>query len=203
MRLTQSARPAAGGRASAAAITEKVVARGATWGARLRHLRTAIGLAQQDLAAAAGIRQMTLSAIERGDTTPHDATVVALAHAIGVSTRDLEEHCGRGAPIDPVRASSSPERRQLEFRMLDDSLSPWIREGDVLRADARPSGITPVMPELAIVQVDVGRSVIPVAGLAIPVGGKVRLRRGTDAEPVLVIARSVLPVVGWTRRSVR
>lgn len=180
-------------------MTEKIVPRGAHWGARLRSLRTAIGIDQQDLAAGAGIRQMTLSAIERGDTKPHARTVVALAGALGVRAESLRDFCAHSIPLDPIRNAPTSGRR-LQFRMLDDSLSPWIREGDTLEVDGTPRTGAQVMPELAVILVDQAGEGVTIAGLAMPVGGRVRFRRGTDAEPVLVVARSILPVVGWTRR---
>lgn len=66
----------------------------ASFARRLRELRTAAGLTQQQLADVAGITQATLSRLEAGTQAPGWDTVQAVAAALGVSTeafRDSQE----------------------------------------------------------------------------------------------------------------
>lgn len=52
--------------------------------ARLRQLREAAGLTQAQLAAAAGVRQATVSDLENGKQTPTVSTLSDLAEALDV-----------------------------------------------------------------------------------------------------------------------
>lgn len=52
----------------------------------LKDLRKQAGLTQAQLAMKSGLRQATLSALENGRTTPHPATILALAAALEVTT---------------------------------------------------------------------------------------------------------------------
>lgn len=59
---------------------------------RLKELRTAAGLSQEQLAAAAGIRQATVSGLETGQTKRVDfATIEALAKILEVEPHALFE----------------------------------------------------------------------------------------------------------------
>lgn len=52
-------------------------------GGRIRQLRQATGMTQEELAAGAGIGRVTLVRIERGEQSPRYDTLVALAAALG------------------------------------------------------------------------------------------------------------------------
>lgn len=58
-------------------------------GDRIRRLREAQGMTQEELAKAAGIGRVTLVRIETGDRSPRYATLMALAKALGRATADL------------------------------------------------------------------------------------------------------------------
>ena len=61
-------------------------ARGDTFGTRLRRLREAAALTQEELAARAGLSAKAVGALERGERRhPHPPTVRALAAALGLS----------------------------------------------------------------------------------------------------------------------
>jgi DNA-binding XRE family transcriptional regulator len=69
---------------------ESVNARGRhALGRRIRRRRTAAGLTQAALAAAAGISRVTLLRIENGEQSPRYETLVALAQALGQDSADL------------------------------------------------------------------------------------------------------------------
>lgn len=61
---------------------------------RLRGHRNGLGLSQVELGARAGIDPDTLAAFEQGDLAPGDATVFALAEALGVPVRSLRSITG-------------------------------------------------------------------------------------------------------------
>lgn len=58
-------------------------------GAAIRRLRDARGLAQEDLAYAAGITSGTLSRTETGETSPRWETIEAIAGALDVTLVEL------------------------------------------------------------------------------------------------------------------
>ena len=60
-------------------------------GARLRRLRRDQALSQQDLSAATGVAQATLSDLERGKRGARASTVRKLAEAWGVEPKELME----------------------------------------------------------------------------------------------------------------
>ena len=60
--------------------------RSSSFGARLRRAREAAGLAQEELAARAGLSPNTVGGLERGEHRhPYPATVRALADALGLT----------------------------------------------------------------------------------------------------------------------
>ena len=74
---------------------EAIEARGRqTLGSRIRHLREAARLTQEQLATAAGIGRVTLVRIENGAQSPRYETLVALAGAIGRPVAELLEGGG-------------------------------------------------------------------------------------------------------------
>lgn len=56
---------------------------------RLKELREAAGLSQQDLADQAGLNRFGIAKLEQGVREPSWSTVVALAKALGVSLDDF------------------------------------------------------------------------------------------------------------------
>src|SRR4051794_18877019 len=64
-------------------------ARGDTFGTRLRRLREAAALTQEELAARSGLAAKSIGALERGERRhPHPPTVRALAAALGLAEVD-------------------------------------------------------------------------------------------------------------------
>ena len=59
------------------------------FGARLRVLRLAAGLSQQDLAVRAGCSRGYVGHLEQGRSLPHRKTIYALARALGADVREL------------------------------------------------------------------------------------------------------------------
>ncbi len=58
-------------------------------GARIRQLREAAGLTQEELAAVAGIARVTLVRVEGGDQSPRYETLTSLAKALRRTVADL------------------------------------------------------------------------------------------------------------------
>lgn len=58
-------------------------------GQRIRAIRQGRGMTQEDLASALDLSIAYVSLIERGNRNPSFTTVVALAHGLGVSLRDV------------------------------------------------------------------------------------------------------------------
>lgn len=61
----------------------------AHWGPRIREARLARGMRQEELAAAIGVTQPTISDWEAGRWAPRDAVRPALAAALGVPVAEL------------------------------------------------------------------------------------------------------------------
>ena len=102
------------------------------FGARLRRAREAAGLAQEELAAQAGLSPNTVGGLERGEHRhPHPATVHALAAALGLSDAERAALAAaatrQGRPVAPVAAPPG----------LPAPLSPLIgREHEVVEVSA-------------------------------------------------------------------
>ena len=82
----------------------------APFGERLRSLRRAAGLTQEELASKAGLTAKAISVLERGERRrPYPHTVRALADALGLGEADraplLASVPGRGAPLVPPTAA--------------------------------------------------------------------------------------------------
>jgi transcriptional regulator with XRE-family HTH domain len=60
-----------------------------TFGARVRSLRLAHGLSQEELADRAGIHATYMSGIERGHRNPSLKNIHRIAKALGVPVKDL------------------------------------------------------------------------------------------------------------------
>jgi transcriptional regulator with XRE-family HTH domain len=76
------------------------------FGRRLKEVREARGLSQQQLADQAGLHLMTVSKLERGVQEPAWPLVLALASALGASCEDF-----RGAPSPPTSAEKPARPR--------------------------------------------------------------------------------------------
>src|SRR5262245_58422058 len=90
------------------------------FGGRLKRLRTAAGLTQQQLAENAGAALRTVSSLEQGLYAPVLSTLLALGDALGVdclaftkpddSEGERPEKQGRGRPPKRERATAPPKR---------------------------------------------------------------------------------------------
>ncbi len=77
---------------------------------RVRGARTANGLTQADLAAAAGVSRQTVVAVEAGDYAPSVYLALAIAARLG---RSVEELFGSdGATEVPTAGTSAAGRRE-------------------------------------------------------------------------------------------
>ena len=110
----------------------------ASFGRYLRALRKDAGLSQREVAAQAGIDFTYLSKIENGRVDPPgEATLHALAHALGADAedllsrarkmpRDLKQLVAQGSPEKALllrriaQTPMTPERVQRMLRLLDD-----------------------------------------------------------------------------------
>ncbi len=69
-----------------------------TFGQRLKELREAASLTQQQLAEKAGLNQFGIAKLEQGVRSPAWETVQALARALGVSCSAFETDAGQAEP---------------------------------------------------------------------------------------------------------
>ena len=94
---------------------------------RLREVREAQWLTQQELGDRAGISRVSLNAIETGKAVPRFSTVRKLAAALGVSPDELvvreDREQDRGAvtaktaaALDPSPGAVTPERSSVSHR---------------------------------------------------------------------------------------
>ncbi len=74
---------------------------GENFGARLRELREAAGLTQQELASKAGVQWETISRWERGAREPSWSNVLALAGVLGVDCTAFNMPAGENTPPEP------------------------------------------------------------------------------------------------------
>lgn len=87
---------------------------------RLRELRMAAGLTQQQMAENAGMALRTVTALESGDRKPTWSTVLTLARALGVTceafTQEPADVSQRkpGRPRKEEPAKKTPKRRKKE-----------------------------------------------------------------------------------------
>jgi len=58
-------------------------------GARIRELRNALGLSQEELAERAGLHRTYLGAVERGERNVSLDNILAISRALGVTASDL------------------------------------------------------------------------------------------------------------------
>lgn len=103
------------------------------FGQRLRRRRKELDLTQQELAALSGIKQGTLSDLERGRTEqPMGETLTGLCKALRTSARWLLT--GKGAPDVTTASISEQEERAIALaRMMDaEQFETWLRIGHAL-----------------------------------------------------------------------
>jgi transcriptional regulator with XRE-family HTH domain len=96
------------------------------FGARLKQIRESAGLTQDQLAESAGLNKFGLAKLEQGVSEPHWPTVLALAHALGVTCDSFMEPPAksdaeprRGRPPkpradEPASSTSKPRKRRKE-----------------------------------------------------------------------------------------
>ena len=86
------------------------------FGGRLRQLREAAGLTQQELADRIGVRWGAISRWERGDREPGWSMVLALGKALGVPCTAFEaEEESRGSAEQP-RGPGRPRKAGANWR---------------------------------------------------------------------------------------
>jgi transcriptional regulator with XRE-family HTH domain len=89
---------------------------GTGFGRRLREVREAKGLSQQQLADLVGLHVMSVSKLERGVQEPAWPLVVSIADALGVTCEAFRDHTGgaeegarpRGRPKKALPAETEP-----------------------------------------------------------------------------------------------
>jgi transcriptional regulator with XRE-family HTH domain len=101
----------------------------ALFGRRVRLLREAAGLTQQELGAAAGVDFKHVGSIERGEKAASLEAVAKLADALGASYYEL--FLPDEIPDGPVDATTRAAIRDLE-RLSDEPVKRFVR--DVLAA---------------------------------------------------------------------
>jgi transcriptional regulator with XRE-family HTH domain len=69
------------------------------FGARVRELRTASGVSQEDFAHACGIHRTHVSFLERGERTPTLDTVARVAAGLGMNLAELLVGVDEGVPL--------------------------------------------------------------------------------------------------------
>src|SRR5437016_9514410 len=74
---------------------------GSAFAARLKSLREAAGITQQELATRAGMHKLGVAKLEQGLREPTWATVQALAKALGVTVLDFVVEDGEAEPRPP------------------------------------------------------------------------------------------------------
>src|SRR5579883_964244 len=80
--------------------------------ARLKELRERAGLSQDELADRADLYKFSVAKLEQGVREPTWATVLNLAHALGVSveafvTESMESRKGDAQPLKPARGKAA------------------------------------------------------------------------------------------------
>lgn len=93
-------------------------------GARIKSLREAAGLSQNELARRAGVSQSGLSYIESGEKSPSVDTLLRIADALGVTVSELLNAQGDTEMPPHIRAlvrearSLTPEQAEMLARFI-------------------------------------------------------------------------------------
>jgi transcriptional regulator with XRE-family HTH domain len=94
--------------------------------ARLKELREAAGMTQQQLAEQAGMHKLSVAKLEQGIREPGWATVQMLANALGGSTEAFRtppaerEPQGRGRPVKAKEEDAEPASKRPRGRPRKD-----------------------------------------------------------------------------------
>jgi len=103
---------------------------------RLRELRLAENMTQEELAAATDLTQSTISRLEKGGRLPRPKTLRRLAEALGVEPEELEPELA--ASYRPHHARQMPDKVARPLLSLVDALARkyarWAGERDELRS---------------------------------------------------------------------
>lgn len=127
---------------------------------RIRELREAKGLTQDQLGAAVGTNKFKISRIEKGDTQLDLDLAVKIAQALDVSLAEVvgvERDCGRGfdedaevydAPAtDPLHRLADAGQNRSLYRVKSNVLDEiGIRAGDILLIDISAGAIRSIKP---------------------------------------------------------
>lgn len=114
----------------------------------LRQLRLAKGLSQKRLATLTGLRQATLSALERGTSNPHAATMALLAQALGCTPEQIGQSIRQDHPQGSREAiaSSWPFLRDLDGDLrrglTEELIATWTHTSTALEGNTIPQGDT-------------------------------------------------------------
>ena len=107
-----------------------------SFGAQLRRARVTAGLAQEELAARAGLSPNTISGLERGEhRRPYPATIRALADALGLT--DAERAALAAAMSAPAHHAAAPDAMPFGCRPRS---CPWSAASARWRQFRRYSG---------------------------------------------------------------
>jgi transcriptional regulator with XRE-family HTH domain len=101
-------------------------------GARIRSLRTARGLSQEEVARRTGIGLKSYGDLERGRTKdPHYSTLRGVARALGVRVEELIEE--PAVPLDEAPqktglADADPSSKLIEAEVLEEMAELWAEQ---------------------------------------------------------------------------
>lgn len=94
-----------------------------TVGEKIRELRIARGMSQEQLAAKVGVVQMTISKMERGIMKrPSFSTLMGIANALGVSVADLDDAGVASVNLPRIAPTSDPRPPEEDETPLESAL---------------------------------------------------------------------------------
>ena len=102
---------------------------------RLRTIRVARGLSQDDLAAMIDRSVDAISNIERGKNLPELETLVAMAHTLGMSLADLVGDLPAKTRSSIKRVGLETELAEIGRQLTDGQLAIAVKQLRVLVAD--------------------------------------------------------------------
>lgn len=143
--------------------------------ARIRTLRSALGLSLEALAARSGVSRSMISVIERGESSPTANVLDKLAAGLGVTLASLF--------ADADRADASPLARRADQASWRDPETGYLRRN--LSPPGYPSPIELVeivLPPGARVAYDTGPRARPVQQQVWIIDGAITLTLGADAH---------------------
>lgn len=96
-------------------------------GLRIRSARRDAGMTQAELASKAGIKQGSISDLERGESkSMRGPTLMAMSRALGVNEEWLQSGKGPQFPADPVRNNLTPEAIKVALNWM--KLAPAVQK---------------------------------------------------------------------------